>query len=316
MKPPSASAASAARAEWLTRRERGSLLLLRAMAFVSRVLGRAPTRVILYLIAGYFVLFAPTAARYANNYLRRALGREPRFADRFRQVLYFATSIHDRIYLLCNRFDEFDFTIEGEAEMRSVVARGEGAFLLGAHLGNFEVSRAIGVNQPGLSVVMAMYADNASKVNAMLASLRPTVKPEIIFLGQIQAMLEVQRRLDEGAFVGILADRTLGDEPVQELNFLGSRANFPIGPMRAAALLRRPTFLILGLYRGGNRYHHIFVPLADFSVVSREDRARAVAEAIERYAALLEKYCRSDPYNWANWFDFWGDDSARRPQPL
>jgi predicted LPLAT superfamily acyltransferase len=161
---------------------------------------------------------------------------------------------------------------------------------------------------------MAMYADNASKVNAMLASLRPKVKPEIIFLGQIQAMLEVQRRLDEGAYVGILADRTLGDEPVQELDFLGSRANFPMGPMRAAALLRRQTFLMLGLYRGGNRYHLVFAPLVDFSTVSREERARAVKEGIARYAALLEKYCRSDPYNWSNWFDFWGDESAQRPR--
>jgi predicted LPLAT superfamily acyltransferase len=314
MRPDIAIASSAARPEWLTRRERGSLMLLRAMAVVSRAFGRTPTRVILYLIAAYFVIFAPTAKRDARNYLRRALGREPRFADRFRQVLYFATSIHDRIYLLCDRFDEFAFTIEGDAEMRKVVARGQGAFLLGAHMGSFEVSRAIGINQPGLKVVMAMYADNASKVNAMLASLRPTVKPEIIFLGQIQAMLEVQRRLDEGAFVGILADRTLGEEPVRELNFLGSRAYFPIGPMRAAALLRRPTILMLGLYRGGNRYHLVFESLADFSSVSREQRAHAIEEAIKRYAALLEKYCRSDPYNWSNWFDFWDDRSAQRPR--
>lgn len=308
-------AASAAHAEWLTRRERGSLLLLRVMAVVSRAFGRTPTRVILHMIAAYFVFFAPTAKRYARNYLRRALGREPRFADRYRQVLYFATSIHDRIFLLSDRFDEFDFTIEGDAEMRSLIARGEGAFLLGAHMGSFEVSRAIGINQPGLNVVMAMYADNASKVNAMLASLRPTVKPEIIFLGQIHAMLEVQRRLDEGAFVGILADRTLGNEPVLQLSFLDSRASFPIGPMRAAALLRRPTIFMLGLYRGDNRYHLVFERLADFSTVAREQRARAVEEAITRYAALLEKYCRSDPYNWSNWFDFWGDESPHRPQP-
>jgi|ERR1700733_2991869 len=315
VRPDGVLAASAARAEWLTRRERGSLLLLRAMSVVSRVFGRTPTRAILYLIAAYFVFFAPTAKRHARNYLRRALAREPRFADLFRQVLYFATSIHDRIFLLSDRFDEFDFTIEGDAEMRSVAARGQGAFLLGAHMGSFEVSRAIGINEPGLKVVMAMYADNTSKVNAMLASLRPTVKPDIIFLGQIQAMLEVQRRLDEGAFVGILADRTLGDEPVRELDFLGSPANFPVGPMRAAALLRRPTILMLGLYRGANRYHLVFERLVDFSSVSREQRSRAVDEALERYAVLLEKYCRSDPYNWSNWFDFWGDEPAHRPRP-
>ena len=33
-----------------------------------------------------------------------------------------------------------------------------------------------------------------------------------------------------------------------------------------------------------------------------------IAAAIQRYVALLEKYCRSDPYNWFNFFDFWHGD--------
>jgi predicted LPLAT superfamily acyltransferase len=127
-------------------------------------------------------------------------------------------------------------------------------------------------------------------------------------------MLKVRQRLDEGAFVGILGDRTLGDEPLQEVNFLGSPAYFPVGPMRAAALLRRPTIFMLGLYRGGNRYHLVFDLVADFTGVGRAERAAAVEQAITRYAALLEKYCRSDPYNWFNFFDFWRDGTARPSQ--
>jgi predicted LPLAT superfamily acyltransferase len=314
MKPEIAIEPAGARASWLMQPERGSLLLLRAMGVISTLLGRTLARGILYLIAAYFVLFAPSAKRHARHYLRRALGREPRLTDVFRQVLYFATSIHDRIYLLTDRFDKFEITIEGESAMREVLARGNGAFLLGAHMGSFEVSRIIGIKQPGLRVVMAMYADNASKVNAMLAALPTPVKPEIIYLGQLQAMLDIQSRLDEGAFVGLLADRTPGAESVRELEFLGTKARFPVGPMRAAALLRRPTILMLGLYRGGNRYHLVFEPLVDFSTVRREERANRIEEAIQRYVAVLEKSCRSDPYNWSNWFDFWNDELHRHPQ--
>jgi predicted LPLAT superfamily acyltransferase len=67
------------------------------------------------------------------------------------------------------------------------------------------------------------------------------------------------------------------------------------------------------LYRGGNRYHLVFEMIADFSTVERAQRAHAIEEGIKRYAALLEKYCRSDPYNWFNFFDFWADTAARRP---
>jgi len=304
-----------ARAEWLRSPERGSMTLLRVMAAASHFLGRAPSRVLLHLIASYFVLFAPTARRHARNYLRRALGREPSFADRYRQVLNFAATIHDRVYLLDECFEQFDISLEGEELMRKVVAGGQGAFLMGAHMGSFEVTYAFGMHQTGLNVVMAMYPDNANKINTMLAALRPAIKPEIIPLGHIEAMLKVRERLDEGAFVGILGDRTLGDEPLQEVDFLGSRAYFPVGPMRAAALLRRPMIFMLGLYRGGNRYHLVFELVADFSAVGHAQRARAVEDAIRRYAALLEKYCRSDPYNWFNFFDFWHDAAARRAQP-
>jgi predicted LPLAT superfamily acyltransferase len=311
----SAAAARTRRAEWVTRPERGSMLLLRVMAAASRGLGRARSRILLYLIVIYFVLFAPTERRNARNYLRRALGREPTFADRFRHVLYFATTIHDRVYLLNERFDEFDISIEGEELLQAVHARGHGAFLMGAHMGSFEVTSAIGLHRPGIEVVMAMYTDNARKITTMLAALCPNLKPEIISLGHVEAMLKVRERLDAGAFVGILGDRTLGDEPLQDVSFLGSRAYFPIGPMRAAALLGRPMIFMLGLYRGGNRYQLVFELLADFSTVERSERPTAITDAIARYAALLEKYCKSDPYNWFNFFDFWGDTGSQSARP-
>ena len=83
--------------------------------------------------------------------------------------------------------------------------------------------------------------------------------------------------------------------------------------MRAAAIMRRPVIFMIGLYRGGNRYHVAFEPLADFSAVEPRQREAAVQAAIERYAAVLEKYVRSDPYNWFNFFDFWrsGNDRVR-----
>jgi predicted LPLAT superfamily acyltransferase len=314
VKPESTLAATAGRshrAEWVTRPERGSMLLLRVMAAASRGFGRARSRVLLYLIVIYFVLFAPTVRRNARNYLRRALGREPKFSDRFRQVLYFSSTIHDRVYLLNERFDEFEISIEGESLLLDVHARGSGAFLIGAHMGSFEVTRAIGLHRPGIEVVMAMYADNARKIMTMLAALRPNLKPEIISLGRVEAMLKVRQRLDDGAFVGLLGDRTLGNEPLQEVNFLGTRAYFPVGPMRAAALLGRPIIFMLGLYRGANRYQLVFELVADFSTVGAAERPAAVAAAIARYAALLEKYCKSDPYNWFNFFDFWRDDNSR-----
>jgi predicted LPLAT superfamily acyltransferase len=292
-------------AEWVTHRERGSMTMLRIMTFLSLRLGRSGGRVFLYLIAAYFFTFAPTARRHARAYLRRALGREPTAADRFQHVLTFATTIHDRVYLMKERLDLFDISVDGEELVRSALDAGNGAFLMGAHVGSFDIIRTVGQRQPGLRVAMAMYEDNARRVNAMLAAINPAAKPDVIALGHMDAMLKIQEYLGRGTFVGVLGDRTLGNEAAQEVGFLGRPARFPNGAMRAAAIMRRPVIFMIGLYRGGNRYHVVFETLADFSSVEPGRRDAAVRAAIERYAGLLEKYVRSDPYNWFNFFDFW-----------
>jgi predicted LPLAT superfamily acyltransferase len=283
------------------------MTLLRIMTFLSLRLGRSGGRVFLYLIAAYFFTFAPTARRHARAYLRRALGREPTAADRFKHVLTFATTIHDRVYLMKEQLDLFDITVEGENLVWTALNAGSGAFLMGAHVGSFDIIRAVGQRQPGLRVAMAMYEDNARRVNAMLTAINPAAKPDVIALGHMDAMLKIQEYLGRGIFVGVLGDRTLGNEATRKVVFLGQPARFPVGAMRAAAIMRRPVIFMIGLYRGGNRYHVEFETLADFSRVEPRQRDAAVGAAIERYALLLEKYVRSDPYNWFNFFDFWRD---------
>ncbi len=302
---PGSTGAKPVVAEWISKRERGSALLLRLMTFGSLRLGRTLSRPLLHGIALYFFLFAPDARRHSLRYLQLALGRSPTMRDRFRHILYFASTVHDRVYLINEQYGNFDVTIEGESLMRAQLQSGRGAFLMGAHLGSFELMRSVGQRQPGLKVSMAMYEQNALKLNTILGSINRAARPDIISLGQIDAMLHLAERLDGGGFVGMLGDRTLGDEPVQAVSLLGERAYLPTGPMRAAAILRRPVIFMLGLYRGGNRYHVVFAHVADFSSTPVGGRDAAVRAAVEIYAALLDKYCRSDPYNWFNFFDFW-----------
>jgi len=319
---PENAAPRASGAQWTAERERGSSTLLKMMIWVALRLGRPPARAILYLIAAYFFAFAPAARRHAREYLRRALGREPSAGDRFRQVFAFASTILDRLYLLRQRFELLEVSAEGEELMRAVAASGRGALLLGAHLGSFEMMSAVGRRQPGVRVAMAMYEDNANRVRTLFGAGDPATAPQVIPLGHLEAMLRIRDCLSQGVFVGMLADRSVGDSPAQVVNFLGAPALFPSGPMRAAAALRCRVLFITCLYRGGNRYHVVFRPLADFSQPTRAGRERQVREAIERYVALLEDHCRSDPWNWFNFYDFWhgapstGEGAPPPPAPV
>ena len=288
------------------------MLMLRVMTWISLRLGRRAGRLVLHPIAAYFLLFAPASRRASRDYLRRVLARPPRWRDLYRHFFTFAATIHDRVYLINHRFELFDVEVHGEDTLRRLLAGGKGLFLVGAHLGSFEVIRAIGRRDTDLRVAMVMHQDNAQRINAMLAAINPEAVQDIIGLGQSDSMLKLRECLDEGGAVGMLADRTPGGDTLYPAHILGADANLPGGPFRIAALLRRPVVFMTGLYLGGKRYAIHFDPLADFSDVARDQRDAAVEAAIARYAALLDQYCRKAPYNWFNFFDFWQSAPAER----
>ena len=289
-------------AAWRLVPERGSLPLIRAMVRVSALLGRGPSRVLLRCVAAYFFLAGGKARRASIEFLTRAMGRAPTNGEVFRHFFTFATTVHDRIFLLRDRFDLFDVEVHG-AELFGP----GGALLMGAHFGSFEALRACGRGMGQRRVAMAMYEENARKVTSVLAAISPNATTDIIGLGRMEAMLEVRQRLEEGVLVGVLADRTLGEEPTLAVDFLGAPARFPTGPMRMAAVLRQRVVFMAGVHLGGNRYDVRFEPLLDFSQVTDDPakRTEQVNEAVRAYAARLEHHARAAPFNWFNFFDFW-----------
>lgn len=292
-------------ADWTTQRERSNVVILRVMVWLSLCIGRTLSRGILHGISLYFLLFAPAARRSSRAYLRRVLPREPRWGDLYRHIFTFASTIHDRVFLLTNRYDLFALEIHGEDIIRTALRDDTGVILLGAHFGSFEIIRALGEHQPGLRIAMAMFEENARKIRTTMTAINPQLANDIIPLGHVDTMLQVQQRLENGTLVGLLADRSPHRDALLEVDFLGAPAQFPLGPMRLAAVLRKQVVFMSGEYLGGNRYAIHFEPLADFSHVQRADRQRAVVDAIHAYARCLERHCRRQPYNWFNFFDFW-----------
>ncbi|HTZ78550.1 MAG TPA: hypothetical protein VMC10_11600 [Stellaceae bacterium] len=299
------TASNSASQQWTTRIERGALPLIRFMAWIALKLGRPAARLILYPICLYFLIFSDASRRASRQYLTRVLGHQPHWRDIFRHYHAFAACVLDRIYFLNDQLHLFDLHVEGEEIAIDILRRAGGCILVGAHVGSFEATRALGRRQPDLRVSLVMFEENARKVQTVLNAINPALAMDVIALGRPDSMIAVSERLERGDFVGILADRSVGGESHLRVPFLGAPAAFPLGPFQMAALLRRPVVLMLGLYRGGRRYDVFFEPLADPSNLSAGQRDAEAERTLRLYVERLEHYCRDAPFNWFNFYDFW-----------
>ncbi|MDE2567223.1 MAG: acyl-CoA synthetase, partial [Burkholderiales bacterium] len=75
---------------------------------------------------------AAAPRRHSRRYLARVLGRPPRWRERFAHIHAFASTVHDRVFLLNDRSDLFDIQVRGGESIEAALAGGRGALLLGA----------------------------------------------------------------------------------------------------------------------------------------------------------------------------------------
>ena len=293
--------------EWLEQRERGSIIGIRLIVGLALLVGRPTARLALYPVCLYFLLFSIKPRAGSRKYLALVLKRPPSLADLFRHYFTFAAVALDRFFLLKDRYELFETRIHGEEELLQTMNLRQGCLLLGAHLGSFEILRARGANQ--VEVGLMMYEDNARMVNSVAKAVNPGLAGNVIPLGRVDSLFKVQERMHRRSCVGMLGDRTLIEEGQIQVDFLGEAAFFPPAPFRIALALRRPVVLMLGLYRGGNRYELYFEKLFEPAEVGRGKRTAAIENAVRLYAQRLEHYCRQAPYNWFNFYDFWSRPS-------
>lgn len=291
---------------WQQQQERGSRISMRLMAWGSHVLGRSVARVFLSPICLYFFLSSGTARRAIGRFRERALGRPTGWYELFHHFHTFASTILDRVYFLAARVDLFEIEVHGLEVLDRELAKGRGCILLGAHLGSFEVVRALGLSRRELEIRVVMDEENAPLVREMIRELNPAVAQTVIQVGGVETMLQVKECLDKGGMVGIMGDRIMPNDHAVGCTFLGSEARFPTGAIRLARVVRAPVILFFGLYCGGNRYE---VHLESFSDEVRLSSAQPTELKmwVQRYADRLETFCRRAPDNWFNFYEFWDD---------
>lgn len=313
--------------QWGRIAERGSIWGIRFTAACYRVLGRRATLPLVYAVVTYFFLTDAPGRRASLAYLRRvhaapegrrAVPRPPGLRESFRHYRTFALAIVDRLAIWFGRGDEFEFESHGLDYVDGLADQGRGALLLGAHLGSFDALRLL-ARRAGRTVHVLMFTANAERISRVLREFAPEIEDQVISVdpSSVHSVFAIRERLRRGEHVAILADRIgIGDhDRALRIPFLGGFAELPQAPVLLAGLLGCPLVAIVALREGPWRYRVHLDRLAERVELPREDRTAAVAELLTSYARRLEHHCLVSPYQWFNFFDYWGDAESKPGEP-
>jgi predicted LPLAT superfamily acyltransferase len=302
---------------WAAYRERSGRFWLKLVVVVYRFVGKRFCSLLLYPVSLYFFLFAGTVRRSSLEFQARVhagLGLAPRGRiasgmQCYRHILEFAWCLLDKFSAWQGDIERSHVEFHGRDQVRAYLDAGKGVVLLGAHLGNSEVLRAVSGNQPGSMVNAVMYTSHNPAFNEVLddAAKDPTLRmiPSENFGPE---MLERLREcISRGEVVAMLGDRIMPGSPDKAIGipFLGSEAQFPVGPIVVSSLLECPVFLTFCFRMSDGSYQAFFEPFASRIELPRARRAAALEETLRRYVTRVEFYCKRYPLHWFNFYPFW-----------
>lgn len=194
-----------------------------------------------------------------------------------------------------HKVKNFFADIKGEEILKNAMAKGRGAILLSAHVGNWEVGGSLlrTLNYPLAVVVMT---HNTAATNALVNRLRQDKGISVIQIDQSPfSGIEVLRHLSNNGIVAMGGDRDYFGTG-REIKFLGKNVKFPVGPVILAMNSRAALIPAFVLKQSDGRYFGVLeeaIPLT-----YEGDRDKTIKQNLEMTARIFEKYIRSYPDQW------------------
>jgi predicted LPLAT superfamily acyltransferase len=291
---------------WRDRPEAGTVLGIRFMMMLARLLGRRVLHALLFPITGYFYLVRREERAASRAFLARVLPRPVRRRDVFRHFLTFARMTADRVYFLADQRLEIAVRFIGAEALQALVDQSHRGVFLAAHMGSFEAARVLGPVLGGVHLHIVLDRRVNEHIMKALEALNPEFASLIIDAGQpaVSLGLRIGEAMAEGNWVGFLADRHRPGDRTAVCRFLGGSTQFPVGPFVIASAFKAPVVGVFPRCVGDGYEIHCEI-LSRGLDIPRRDRQQALGQWAQTYADRLAHHAREAPYSWFNFYDFW-----------
>jgi len=280
---------------------RGGLLGYKIFHFILETFGVGFAYFILYFVAFYFLIFGGKATKANYFYFRNIIGLSPlKAVQNVYQCYYnFGQVILDKVAILSKKKHPFTSNSNGIDNLFNLIKRNQGAILISAHLGNWEIAGHF-LNKLEVPVNIVLFDGEHERIKAMLKSVMVEKKFNIIAIKEdFSHIIAINRALKAKEFICIHGDRFLDPEKSKKmaLNFLGQEAFFPMGPFSLVSRMKVPHCFVYAVKTG--KYHY------ELFAIEGKVKTNKVEDIMKDYVSQLEGMVLKYPRQWYNFYPFW-----------
>ena len=201
----------------------------------------------------------------------------------------------------------------GKPKFHELMESKKGALIIGSHLGNLEIMRALSSFNSKIRLNILVHTKHAETFNRLFKKADETAQLNMIQVSEISpaTAIMMQDRLAKGEFIVIVGDRVPVNAHADDakdrtsvVNFLGAPAPFSQGPYLIASILKCPVYTLFCL-RKNDKYEITFEPFAERIKLKRGARTESLAVYVQKFAQVLEQQALKAPLQWYNFFPYW-----------
>jgi predicted LPLAT superfamily acyltransferase len=300
---------------------------LQFLLVLFRIFPTVVLRIIAFPVGFFYFLFSKRGRTESRRFLQKAapLVEEPRIAKKcrspfgpLRHIISFSLTIVEKLQAWGNRFPlkNVYFQDDDITELVRELENGKGVFLIFSHLGNMELLRGLlyfGKTRVSRKIPFTAIMDmkTTAHFNRILKELHPQSDMDVISGDDISPATAVliEEKITAGGMIVFAGDRTSVDGKNRMIPFMGKEAPFSSGIFYMPALVNAPVYFVFALRRKDLSLKpeydmHVHKSPLSFDC-PRKDRLVRSSLLTDSFASLLEGYCKKQPFQWYNFFDFW-----------
>ncbi len=276
--------------------------------YIYKVAGRKPVQFIVFFVTFFAFLGAPKIRKCSQKFQKIVSGNGS-LIQAFKHFLNYAYTLIDVMEMYTDKFGikNIYFTDENDKQtlFNDLLAK-KGVCFLCSHLGNTNAMRTFfksGTEIDWIKVNMFLEVNQCKVFKNFLSEIASDNPINVYPVENIDltTSIDIKNKLNNGEIIFMAGDRVSAhnSDAVFSAEFLGHKANFPVGAFRFALMMDVPIYFIVCTRERDGRYA---IRLKKFEF--NGSRKEKIDELHKQYLKFLEDLTKKYPLQFYHFYDF------------